>query len=89
MSNIIKDPQVAKRLARAIVSDIALYNKEKVEKSIKEDNIFDALKSELNEGEELYISRVDPELVKENNFYNIAIVDVMIKGCGSIESEIW
>ena len=89
MSNIIKDPQVAKRLARAIVSDIALYNKEKVEKSIKEDNIFDVLKSELDEGEELYISRVDPELVKETNFYNIAIVDVMIKGCGSIESDIW
>jgi spore germination protein GerM len=89
MSNVIKDPQVAKRLARAIVSDIALYNKEKVEKSIKEDNIFDALKSELDEGEELYISRVDSELVKETNFYNIAIVDVMIKGCGSIESEIW
>jgi hypothetical protein len=89
MSNIIKDPQVAKRLARAIVSDIALYNKEKVEKSIKDDNIFDALKSELDEGEELYISRVDPELVKETNFYNIAIVDVMIKECGSIESDIW
>ena len=89
MSNIIKDPQIAKRLARAIVSDIALYNKEKVEKSIKEDNIFDALKSELDEGEDLYISRVDPELVEENNFYNIAIVDVMIKGCGSVESEIW
>ena len=89
MSNIIKDPQVAKRLARAIVSDIALYNKEKVEKSIKDDNIFDALKIELDEGEELYISRVDPELVKETNFYNIAIVDVMIKECGSIESDIW
>ena len=89
MSNVIKDPQVAKRLARAIVSDIALYNREKVEKSIKEDNIFDALKGELDEGEDLYISRVDPELVKETNFYNIAIVDVMIKGCGSIESEIW
>ncbi len=89
MSNIIKDPQIAKRLARAIVSDIALYNREKVEKSIKDDNIFDALKSELSEGEELYISRVDPELVKGNNFYNIAIVDVMIKGCGSIESDIW
>ncbi len=89
MSNIIKDPQIAKRLARAIVSDIALYNKEKVEKSIKDDNIFDVLKSELDEGEELYISRVDPELVKGTNFYNIAIVDVMIKECGSIESDIW
>ncbi|MEE8423153.1 MAG: hypothetical protein V3S49_01290 [Thermodesulfobacteriota bacterium] len=89
MSNIIKDPQIAKRLARAIVSDIALYNKEKVEKSIKDDNIFDVLKSELDEGEELYISRVDPELVKGTNFYNIAIVDVMIKECGYIESDIW
>jgi hypothetical protein len=89
MSHTIKDPEVAKRLARAIVSDIALYNKEKVEKGIKDDNIFDALKTELDEGEELYISRIDPELAKETNFYNRAIVDVMIKQCGSIESDIW
>ena len=89
MSKIIKDPKAAKRLARAIVSDIAIYNTEKVEQGIKSDTIFNLLKSELEEGMDLYLSRIDPELAKSTNYFNFAIVDVMIKRCGSIESEIW
>ncbi len=44
----------AMRLARAIASDISLYNEQKIIKGIEQDNLFDALKDEIAEGRELY-----------------------------------
>jgi hypothetical protein len=86
--NLIDNPDQAKRLARAILSDVAMYNKEKVENGIKNDNIFDVLQEELEEGRQHFLSRVstnvNPDLV-----YEIAVVDVLIKRAGKIESSIW
>jgi hypothetical protein len=86
--NLIDNPEQAKRLARAIVSDVAIYNKEKVESGIKNDNIFDLLKDELEEGRQHFFSRVAPELNPEAIF-DLTVVDVLIKRAGKIESDIW
>ncbi|MDT8316954.1 MAG: hypothetical protein RQ824_03050 [bacterium] len=86
---IIDDPELAKRLSRAIVSDVALYNQAKVQEGIKNDNLFEVLEEELEEGRKLYVTRVSPEIIKEYNFYDLAIVDVLIKQSGRIESNIW
>jgi len=86
---IIDDPNLARRLSRAIVSDVALYNQAKVQEGIKNDNLFELLEDELEEGRKLYITRVSPEIIKEYNFYDLAIVDVLIKQSGRIESNIW
>ena len=86
---MINDPVAAARLARTIVADIALYNREKIQSGIKNDNIFDLLDKELKEGLALYKSRVDKELEKTNNFYNKAVVDILIKRYGTVESGIW
>ena len=86
---LINSPEAASRLARTIISDIALYNREKVLSGIKNDNVFDLLEKELNEGLELYKSRVAEEIDRTNNFYNKAIVDILIKRNGDIESDIW
>ena len=86
--NMIDNPDQAKRLARAIISDVALYNTEKVESGIKNDNIFDVLQEELEEGRRHFFSRVDPEL-KPEAIFDIAVVDVLIKRAGKIESDIW
>jgi len=85
---IIENPDQAKRLARAIVSDIALYNTEKVESGIRNDNIFDVLQKELEEGRQHFYSRVVPAL-KPEVIFDIAIVDVLIKRAGKIDSDIW
>ena len=44
--NLIDNPEQARRLARAILSDVAIYNREKVESGIKNDNLFDLLNDE-------------------------------------------
>jgi hypothetical protein len=86
--NLIDNPDQAKRLARAILSDVAMYNKEKVENGIKNDNIFDVLKEELEEGRQHFLSRVSAT-VNPEAVYEIAVVDVLIKRAGKIESSIW
>jgi hypothetical protein len=86
--SLIENPDLAKRLARAILSDVAMYNTEKVESGIKNDNIFDTLSDELEEGRQHFLSRVSPD-VNPDIIYEIAIVDVLIKRAGKIESSIW
>lgn len=86
--NMIDNPDQAKRLARAILSDVAMYNKEKVETGIKNDNIFDILQEELEEGRQHFLSRVSTDL-NPDSIYEIAVVDVLIKRAGKIESSIW
>jgi hypothetical protein len=86
--NLIENPDQAKRLARAILSDVAIYNREKVEAGIKNDNLFDILTEELAEGRQHYDSRVAPQL-SGLHFFDLAIVDVLIKRAGKIESSIW
>jgi hypothetical protein len=89
MAKLVTNPELAFRLARAIVSDIALYNQKKVREGIEKDCIFDLLNDELEEGRELFCTRVSPDIPDWEHLYDRAIVDVMIKQAGRIESNIW
>ena len=86
--SLIENRDQARRLARAIVSDVAIYNRDKVEQGIKEDNIFEVLNDALTEGRDHFKSRVCKELA-DSNIFDIAVVDVLIKRAGKIESTIW
>ncbi|SDZ83624.1 hypothetical protein SAMN05660420_00545 [Desulfuromusa kysingii] len=89
MARMVENPDLAFRLARAIVSDIALYNQDKVSEGIKSDSIFELMNEELEEGREHFFTRVSPEMKNRDQLYERAIVDVMIKQAGKIESQIW
>jgi CheY-like chemotaxis protein len=52
--------EAALRLARIIVSDIALYNAKKVDEGILNGTFFDLLRSEVEEGRKLYEERKGP-----------------------------
>ncbi len=86
---LIETPEAAQRLARAICSDVMLYNEEKIVRGIQEDTFFDALKDELEEGRELYRSRVSPALYERTNYYDRAICDVILRQKRSVKSKIW
>lgn len=89
MAKLVDNPKLAFRLARAIISDIALYNPEKVKEGIKNDSVFELLADELKEGRDHFYGRVSPELTDRDHLYDRAIVDVMIRQAGKIESSIW
>jgi hypothetical protein len=86
---LIEAPEQAMRLARAICSDISLYNEEKVVRGIQQDTFFDVLKDELAEGRDLFKSRVAPDVLARTNFFDRAVVDVILKPKGRIRSKIW
>lgn len=52
----------ARRLARIIVSDIALYNQERVEEGIRTGRFYELLSAEIAEGRRLFTERVGTEL---------------------------
>ena len=65
------DPQqveAARRFARIILSDIALYNQSAVEDGIRGGNFREVLAAELKEGRDLYNKRV-PEDVRASMDY--------------------
>lgn len=85
----ITTPEAANRLARAICSDLSLYNEQKIIEGIENDTFFDVLCDELDEGRALYQSRVAPDLREASNFFERAIVDVILRYKGHIKSKIW
>jgi hypothetical protein len=85
---LIDTEEAARRLARAIASDLSLYNEDKIVKGIQEDDLFTALAEEIEEGRALYKSRVSAELYHKN-FYDRALVDILVKSKGHVKSKVW
>lgn len=85
---LIETEEAARRLARAIASDLSLYNEEKIVKGIQDDNLFDALSEEIEEGRQLFKSRVSADLFNKS-FYDRALVDILIKSKGHVKSKLW
>jgi hypothetical protein len=87
--SLIDNASDANRLARTIMSDIALYNQDKIRHSIKNDSLFEDIADQLTEGRNLYNARVDPAMPGRWIPYNRAIVDVLVKQFGDTDSDIW
>lgn len=79
----------AQRLARIIMGEIVLYHKDKIAEAIKNDTLFEALERELEEGRRYYEKNVDATVYAETDYFDRAVVDILIKGQGSVESDIW
>lgn len=70
----------ARRLAKIIVSDIALYNRDKVEKGLEEGTFYDLLKEEIEKGRTFYNSRISPEILAATNYFDEALEDLIERG---------
>lgn len=88
MAAIIDDEKRAQRKARAIASDIYLYNKAKIEEAIMKDSFFEEMSEFITEGRDLFRASVTQQLFKKN-FYDRAIVDRVIKPMAGLKSGIW
>lgn len=85
----IADAARARRLARAILSDVLLYNPEAVRLGIQRDDLFDRLRDQLLEARAYFEERVDSELLHKENFIDRAVVDVLVCGSRGVHSRIW
>lgn len=85
-----RDPdERAKRLARLIVSDIIVYNQDKIDEGIRQDTLFDLLKEDVEAGRMYYEKSIDPAVAERTNYFDHALVDILIKGRGNVPSKIW
>ena len=85
---LIDTEEAARRLARAIASDLSLYNEDKITQGVKNDNLFETLGEEIEEGRALFNSRVSPKLYGRN-LYERAIVDILVRSKGHVPSKLW
>jgi hypothetical protein len=85
---VIETEEAARRLARAIASDLSLYNEDKILEGLQADNLYEVLAEEIEEGRELFKSRVTPDLF-DRNYYERAIIDLLIKSKGHIKCKLW
>jgi hypothetical protein len=85
-----KDPhERAQRLARIIVGEIVLYHKDAIVEAIKNDSLFEVLERELEKGRNYYDKNVDPSVRAQADYFDQAVVDILVKGQGNVESKIW
>ncbi len=59
----------ARRLARLILSDIIIYHAAKVDQGIRDDNFFEVLREEIDEGRQYYDSRVPQRVRRDTEIY--------------------
>jgi hypothetical protein len=85
---LIETEDAARRLARAISSDLALYNEDKIADGVRNDNLFEVIADEVQEGRDLYQSRVAPELFARN-LYDRAIIDLLVRSKAHVDSPMW
>lgn len=88
MASLIDKSKRARQLARAIASDLTLYHEAKILEGIAKDTLFEVMSEEIDEGRELFKSRVTPEIFSEG-IYDLALVDVLVKSKGHVKSKIW
>ncbi len=72
------DVEKAKRLARIIASDIALYNQDRVVAGVRSGTFFELLKDEVAEGRKLFETRIDPKIRSQEDFLQQAF-DALIE----------
>ena len=87
--SLIDDPERALRLARAIVSDVMLYNADRVQEGIAADDVFERLAPQIEEARRFFESRVDSEVAAKTNAFERALVDVLVYRSRHVRSRIW
>ncbi|HET6466502.1 MAG TPA: response regulator [Nitrospiria bacterium] len=79
--------EAAKRLARIIMSDIALYNQRAIDEGVRNGTMYDLLRDEIEEGKKLYESRVPAEIASSTDYYREAIDEFIRKRKSEIQKR--
>jgi hypothetical protein len=86
---MICEPARARRLARVLMSDVALYAGEDLRIGIEKDDLFDRLGPQLRQVAAYFFHHVDPSLPDRERIFNHAVVDVLVCRNGGRASPAW
>jgi hypothetical protein len=78
---LAQDPrQKARRLARALVSDMIVYQPEKRQQALKAGNIKEAFDEEIKKSWEEYVQQVGAEMANSTPFFTEALNEILAGG---------
>jgi hypothetical protein len=89
VSERVRDPERARRIARVLISDVVAYAGDQVRIGLEKDDLFERLSAELEAARVWYRQRVDPELPDAERILDWAIVDVLVAGSRKVQTHIW
>ncbi len=76
-----KNPeQKARRLARALVSDMIVYQPQKREEALQQGNIREAFEEEIKKSWEEYVEQVGNDLANSTAYFNEALNEILAGG---------
>ncbi len=70
----------AKRFARLVVSEIKLYNEQKVLEGRRSKNIYEVLKDDIERGRQMYSDRVPAQVRDVTNYFYDELVRILAGG---------
>jgi len=89
MARLYDNADRALRYAKTIASDMVEYNKDVLLKSLKEDNVWEALEEQVQQGRDEFNARVTPEIASQN-IYERALVEVLLHRMKDrVKTPIW
>jgi len=73
----------ARRFARLLVSEIKLYNEQKVTEGRSEGNIYDRLRDDIDRSRQMYDKRVAPPVATRYDYFHQELVNTLAEGDSS------
>ena len=86
---MITEPARAARLARVLMSDLAVYAGEDLRIGIEKDDLFERLGPQLRQVAAYFFYHVDAALPDRERIFNHAVVDVLVCRHGGRASPAW
>ena len=78
---MVQDPnQKARRLARALVSDLVVYHPEKRQQGIRDGTLAMLFKDEIEKSWQEYVEQIGAELAKSTPFWVEALNEILAGG---------
>ncbi len=78
---MVQDPkQKARRLARALVSDLVVYHPEKRQQGLRDGTLPQLFKDEIEKSWQEYVEQVGVELAKGTSFWAEALNEILAGG---------
>ena len=79
-SAVVTADTLARRFARLLVSEIKLYNEQKVAEGRRNSDLYDRLKEDIDRSRQMYEKRVTPNVAAKFDYFYDELVNTLAEG---------
>jgi hypothetical protein len=70
----------ARRFARLLVSEVKLYNEQKVSDGRAQNDLYQRLREDIDRSRQMYDKRVKPEVAQRYDYFHYELVNTLAEG---------